>query len=192
LQHKKNINNINSQISQLRSSLNDLARNKNTTIVNQNKENVVLLKNVVVSFNQLKKSINEWDMNFVVRSSIFGKVSFMQIWSENQNINVGETIFVIIPKDITNYIGKAKVTIFNSGKIKTGQDVNIRLNNYPDYEFGIIKGKIKNISLVPDKNNNLLIDVVFPYGLNSSYIIPQIQKYKPLTHFLKYSCTFWL
>ncbi|MDY0143599.1 MAG: HlyD family efflux transporter periplasmic adaptor subunit, partial [Bacteroidales bacterium] len=35
------------------------------------------------------------------------------------------------------------------GKVKPGQTVNIKLDNYPYMEFGIIKAKIKNISLVP-------------------------------------------
>lgn len=57
----------------------------------------------------------------------------------------------------------------NSGKIKVGQKVNIRLANYPDREFGIIKGTIKAISLTPDKDGNLLINVSLPNGLQTSY-----------------------
>lgn len=169
LQQEKNLNSLNSQISQLRSSLNDLNRNKRTTSVNQSKDNVNLLRNVVLSFNQLKKAITEWELAYVLRSSISGQVSFMQIWTENQTINAGENTFVIIPQNTSDFLGKIKAPALNSGKIKTGQEVNIRLDNYPDREFGIIKGKIKSISLTPDKENNLLIDVSLPNGLESSY-----------------------
>ena len=41
--------------------------------------------------------------------------------------------------------------------------------NFPDREFGIISGKIENISLTPDKDGNLLIDVSLPNGLDTSY-----------------------
>lgn len=169
LQQEKNLNSLNSQISQLRSSLNDLIRNKKTTSVNQSKDNVNLLRNVVLSFNQLKKAITEWELAYVLRSSIAGQVSFMQIWSENQTINAGENTFVIIPKNQSHFLGKIKAPALNSGKIKTGQEVNIRLANFPDREFGILKGKIKSISLIPDKENNLLIDVTLPSGLETSY-----------------------
>lgn len=169
LQQEKNINGLHSQISQLRSSLNDLNRNKRTTSVNQSKDDVNLLRNVILSFNQLKKSIAEWELAYVLRSSISGQVSFMQIWTENQTINAGENTFVIIPQNTSDFLGKIKAPALNSGKIKTGQEVNIRLDNYPDREFGIIKGKIKSISLTPDKENNLLIDVSLPNGLESSY-----------------------
>jgi len=43
------------------------------------------------------------------------------------------------------------------------------LANYPDREFGIITGNIKAISLTPDKECNLLIDVSLPNGLATSY-----------------------
>lgn len=43
------------------------------------------------------------------------------------------------------------------------------MSNYPDREFGIIKGKIKSISLTPDKDGNLLIDVSLPNKLETSY-----------------------
>lgn len=169
LQQEKNINSLNSQISQLRSSLNDLNRSKRTTTVNQSRDDINLLRNVILSFHQLKKAITEWELTYVLRSSISGKASFMQIWVENQTINTGEDTFVIIPQTKSDFLGKIKAPALNSGKIKTGQEVNIRLANYPDREFGIIRGKIKSISLTPDKDNNLLIDVTLPNGLETSY-----------------------
>ena len=70
---------------------------------------------------------------------------------------------------LINFIGKVKAPALNSGKIKIGQRVNIRLANFPDREFGVLEGKIQNISLVPDKDGNLLIDVALPNGLRTSY-----------------------
>ena len=169
LQQEKNSNSLDSQISQLRSSLNDLNRNKRTTTVNQSRDDINLWRNAINSFNQLKKALTEWELAYVLRSSISGQVSFMQIWTENQNINAGEDTFVIIPQAQSDFIGKIKAPLLNSGKIKTGQEVNIRLTNYPDREFGILKGIIKSISLTPDKDNNLLIDVSLPNGLETSY-----------------------
>lgn len=169
LQQEKNSNSLDSQISQLRSSLNDLNRNKRTTTVNQSRDDINLWRNAIHSFNQLKKALTEWELAYVLRSSISGQVSFMQIWTENQNINAGEDTFVIIPLVQSDFIGKIKAPLLNSGKIKKGQEVNIRLTNYPDREFGILKGIIKSISLTPDKDNNLLIDVSLPNGLETSY-----------------------
>lgn len=169
LQSEKNVRNIRTQISQMRSSINDLKRNSRNTRISESKDNINLLRNVLQSFTQLKKAINDWELMYVLRSSIKGQVSFMQIWVKNQTINSGDQVFTIVPTDSKNYIAKVKAPAQNAGKIKLNQTVNIRLANYPDREFGIIKGKIKSISLTPDKEGNLLIDVSLPNGIETSY-----------------------
>ena len=126
-------------------------------------------RNVIQAFYQLKKAIKDWDLNYVLRSSIDGKVSFLQLWAENQTVNVGDNVFAVIPTNERGYIGKVKAPAQNSGKIKVGQTVNMRLANYPDREFGMIKGKINSISLTPDKERNVLINVSLPLGLETSY-----------------------
>ena len=97
------------------------------------------------------------------------KLVFLQLWAEKQTVNAGDNVFAVIPINESGYIGKVKALAQNSGKIKIGQTVNIRLANYPDREFGIIKGTIKAISLTPDKDGNLLINVSLPKGLETSY-----------------------
>ena len=169
LQVERNYKNLLSAISSLKSSLNELNKNSKTNEINESVENVNLERNLIQAYYQLKKAIKDWELTYVLRSSIDGKVSFMQLWSENQTVNAGENVFVIIPTKERGYIGKLKAPAQNSGKIKVGQDVNIRLANYPDREFGLIKGKIKTISLTPDKDGSLLIDVALPKGIETSY-----------------------
>ncbi len=169
LQAQKNYKNMLSSISQLKSSLNELNRSAKTTTINENKEQVNLDRNYIQAFYQLKNEIKNWDMNNVLRSSIKGKVSFLQLWAENQTVTSGEDVFAIIPSVESGFIGKLKAPAQNSGKIKVGQKVNIRLANYPDREFGILEGKVRSISLTPDKDGNLLIDVSLLNGLKTSY-----------------------
>lgn len=169
LQSQKNFKGVLSTISSLKSSLNELNKNSKTTQINESKENVNLERNVIQAFCQLKKAVKDWELNFVLRSSIDGKVSFLQLWAANQTVNAGDNVFAVIPTNESGYIGKVKAPAQNSGKIKVGQKVNIRLANYPDREFGIINGTIKAISLTPDKEGNLLINVSLPKGLETSY-----------------------
>lgn len=169
LQAQKSYKSFLSTISQLKSSLNELSRNSKTTHINESKESINLENNKIQALYLLKKAIKDWELNYVLRSSINGKISFLQIWSENQSVEVGSTIFAIIPNKENGYVGKVKAAALNSGKIREGQNVNIKLANFPDREFGIIKGKIQAISLTPDKDGNLLIDVSLPKGLESSY-----------------------
>ncbi len=169
LQAEKAYKSLLSSISQLKSALIENGRNHKGTKISGTKEEVNLESNKMQSFYQLKKVIKDWELAYVLKASIAGKVSFLQIWTENQTITSGENVFSIIPKLEKEYIGKLKAPALNSGKIKIGQEVNIRLTNFPDREFGILKGKVKNISLVPDKDGNLLLDVDLPKGLETSY-----------------------
>lgn len=169
LQSQKNFKGVLSTISNLKSSLNELNKNIKTTQINENKENVNLQRNVIQAFYQLKKAIKDWELSYVLRSSIDGKVSFLQLWAENQTVSAGDNVFAVIPTNESGYIGKVKALAQNSGKIKIGQIVNIRLANYPDREFGMLNGNIKAISLTPDKDGNLLINVSLLKGLETSY-----------------------
>lgn len=169
LQSQKTYKTVLSTISQIKSSLNELNKNSKTTQINHQKENSTLERNQMQAFYQLKKSIKDWELNFVLTAAIEGKISFLQLWAENQTVTAGENVFSIIPTDQKGYVGKAKAPAQNSGKIKIGQEVIIRLTNFPEREFGILKGKVTAISLTPDKEGNLLIDISLTQGLQTSY-----------------------
>lgn len=169
LQADKSYKSLLSSISQLKSSLIDNTKASQNSQINGTKETINLDRNVTQSFYQLKKAIRDWELNYTLKSSVDGKVTFLQIWTKNQTIVSGDNVFSIIPNIKEGYIGKVKAPALNSGKIKVGQQVNIRLFNFPEREFGVVRGKVNNISLVPDKDGNLLIDVTLPKGLMSSY-----------------------
>jgi multidrug efflux pump subunit AcrA (membrane-fusion protein) len=169
LQAEKNYKNLLTSISQLKSSLIENDRAAKGTSINDVKETVNLDRSLSQSFFQLKKAVKDWEMAYVIESAIAGTVTFTQVWIENQTINAGENVFSIVPSAKSGFVGKVKAPSMNSGKIKLGQKVNIRLANFPDREFGILKGEVKNISLVPDKDGNVLVDVALPNGMLSSY-----------------------
>ena len=69
-------------------------------------------------------------------------------------------------------LGKASLPIARSGKVKAGQNVNIRLVNFPDEEFGILKGIVNNVSLVPATEgevNYYVVEIELPNGLKTNY-----------------------
>jgi len=169
LQAQKSYKSLLSSISQLRSSLIDNTKSSQSSHINSTKEEVNLGRNMAQSFYQLKKVIKDWELAYTLKTSISGVVTFLQVWNENQTINVGDNVFSIIPDAKNGFVGKVRAPALNSGKIKVGQKVNIRLANFPDREFGVLRGKIQNISLVPDKDGNLLLDVALPNGLETSY-----------------------
>ena len=168
-QAERNYKNFESSISQIREGISNAKQTSKGTEINRVKEEMVLLKNVIQSFNQLKKAIRDWEYQYVLQSNINGKVSFLNFWNSNQTVNQGDLVFTIIPSGNSSFIAKLKAPGQNSGKIKIGQKVNLKIENYPDTEFGVLNGVVKNISIVPDINGLYVIDVELPKVLVTSY-----------------------
>jgi len=109
----------------------------------------------------------------VLQSPVAGKITFNGYWIINQNVNAGDEVFTVIPNNSTaDIIGKALLPIARSGKVKAGQKVNIRLENFPDNEYGILRGVVKNISLVPSQTGqtaNYTVEINLPEGLTTTY-----------------------
>ena len=167
-----------SSISLMRENISGARKTSKGTEINSIKEDRVLLKNVIQSFNQLKRAIKDWELQYVLKSNIEGKVSFLNFWKTNQTVNQGDLVFTIIPKQNSSFIAKLKTPAKNSGKIKIGQTVNINLENFPETEFGVLKGKVKNISLIPDKEGFYLIGVELPKELITTYNKPIVFKHE--------------
>ncbi|WP_062060360.1 HlyD family secretion protein [Aquimarina longa] len=169
LQAKRNYENNDLQISQINESISNANKTSKGTEINKRKEEINLFKKVLQSFDQLKKSIRDWELQYVLKSDIEGRVSFLNFWTENQTVASGDLVFIIIPSEYSSYLAKIKAPSQNSGKIKIGQTANIRLENFPDDEFGTLKGTVKHISLLPNKDGLYLIDVTLPEKLITTY-----------------------
>jgi HlyD family secretion protein len=121
---------------------------------------------------QIRTEIHAWEMNYVLMSPIDGKITFTRYWVSNQNVQAGEAVFTVIPSSESRILGKASLPVARSGKVKVGQAVNIRLDNFPDNEFGLLKGVVNNISLVPAISNNAMyyaVEIELPDGLQTNY-----------------------
>ncbi len=169
LQAERNYQNMSSSISQLREAIANSNKTSKGTEITRIREEMTLLKNTIQSFNLLKKAIKDWELQYAFISKINGTVSFLNYWNKNQTVTQGDLVFTIIPSKYSAYITKLKTPSQNSGKIKIGQRVSVKLQNYPDYEFGVLKGTVNNISIIPDKEGFYTIDVLLPKNLVTSY-----------------------
>ena len=123
--------------------------------------------------NQLRAEIDAWEINYALITPIEGEITLTQYWTNNQNVTAGNVVFNIVPTNQGEIVGKAMLPTERSGKVRKGQKVNIRFSNYPDKEFGIVKGIVENISLIPvfDVQNakSYMVDIELPNGLRTSY-----------------------
>jgi HlyD family secretion protein len=116
----------------------------------------------------LLAEINKWKQLYLIESPIEGRISFFNVWTVNQNIKISDELFSIVTVQKKQFIGKCILPSLNSGKLALGQKVNIKLDNYPYNENGMLIGHVKNISEVPNKNT-YAIDVDLQNGLITSY-----------------------
>lgn len=101
--------------------------------------------NIKIAINRLSTSIKKWENDFVLISPICGEISFIQ------DIKKGSfyegNIIVIIP-ETKSYYATINIPRAGSGKVKIGQSVILKLNDYPYKEYGIVTGKLIDKSSV--------------------------------------------
>lgn len=117
---------------------------------------------------QLRTALKNWEMQYALISPIEGQVTFTTYWSENHTVSGGEMVFVVVPHETEEIVGKALLPVERSGKVKEGQRVNVRFDNYPDQEYGMVRGVVSSISLVPVEGH-YVVGITFPDGLLTNY-----------------------
>lgn len=169
LQAQQNIEGIKISISQLEDGAKNLQKTKENVKINTIKDKTNYNAQSLYLLEQLRKAITEWEQNYLLTSSIDGVVSFQNFLGVNQHVSVGENIISIMPNKKKGIIGRMKIPSTNSGKVVVNNKVIVKLDNYRYQEFGIVEGRVKNISLTPDKNGNYYAYIIFPKGLKTSY-----------------------
>ena len=97
------------------------------------------------SYNDLVNKIRTWKRSYLIVAPVAGKVQYLSFLKNNQFISHQDPIFAIVP--VSNDVnGQMMVSDFGLGKVKEGQNVLIRLNNFPHEEYGAIRAKVTRIS----------------------------------------------
>ena len=156
-----NLVNIDNQITTLSSSITDMQLQKQ-------QQKIQLENKFQESFDNLFNQLKTWELRYVLKSPINGTCTFTTFWNKNQNVVAGDKVLTIIPEAQQNIIGKLKLPVQGSGKVNTGQKVNVKLLNYPYMEYGMLQGFVRNISLIPSENF-YSVKVEFQNGMLTNY-----------------------
>lgn len=169
LQSQQGVDNINLSLSEAEESISNINKTKSGTVINTEKDKITFSSQTLQLFEQLRKSLKQWEQTYLISSSINGVASFQQFFGENQFVKAGDPIISILPDNKSTLVGRMSIPATNSGKVQPGQKVLIKLDNYIYQEFGIVEGKVQNIALAPDKDGNYYVDIILPKGLKTSY-----------------------
>lgn len=156
------------QLSQTESKIQEIA------ILKNEKERQLDLE-LLTTYNDLSDKITAWTQKYVFVSPFAGKVQFLKFWNNNQFIQAGEPAFTIVPKQEALF-GQVLLPAIGSGKVKTGQEVIVKLEDYPYMEYGSITGKVNSISLTSNSVktsdgdvDTYLVTITFPEELKTNY-----------------------
>ena len=129
------------------------------------------------SYNELANNILKWKITYTLQSPFAGKLEYLNFWHENDFIAAGTPLLSVIPSD-NPLFGQMYLPSQGVGKVSVGQDVIIRLDNYPYIEYGSVNGKVKMISGLANQTeafakkndlNTYLITVELPDKLTTNY-----------------------
>ena len=169
LQAQQSLESINISVSQTEEGIANLSKTKSGSTINAEKDKINYASQTQQLFEQLRKSLRQWEQDYLLVSSTDGVVSFQQFWGENQFIKRGDAVLSVLPDNKQALVGRMSVPAGNSGKISPGEKVLIKLDNYRYQEYGIVEGRVQNIAFAPDDKGNYYVDVTLPKGLKTSY-----------------------
>ncbi|MCK6543214.1 HlyD family secretion protein [bacterium] len=151
---------------------------RNSIVVSENLKNILdmefqnqdktarYLIRIQESLSKLKSEFSAWEKKYWITSPISGEAIYNDVWTDDRFVKLGQEIMTINPK--TNRIrGRIKYEGPGLGKVVPGQEVKIKLENYPFQEFGIVSGVVENISAV-SKDKSVVIQITLPQQLKTS------------------------
>ncbi|MCO5268973.1 MAG: HlyD family secretion protein [Brumimicrobium sp.] len=148
-------------------SITDLEKQLNDLKFTFEQKRKSLLIEIETQLSTIENSLQTWTRTYQLTAPINGKLSYLQILSENQFIESGKALFAIIPSN-QSYIAQLKIPKSGYGKVKKGQKVMLKIDNFPAHEYGQLIGKVKSISLIANEEN-YLVKVELTNGLKTTY-----------------------
>lgn len=100
-------------------------------------------------YQSLSNKLKEWEHAFVLKAPVSGQIVFGEHRAVNQYVRSGDIVFTVVPDETGKISGRILAPAIGLGKIEPGQQVNIKVDNYPFMEYGILSGSVLSISKIP-------------------------------------------
>lgn len=113
-----------------------------------------LTLNLFSGYHELKNQISQWKQKYTFISPYPGKLEMLSFWKENAFLQAGEEVFAIVPV-INPVTAQVLIPSAGAGKVTPGQEVIIKLDDFPYLEFGSVNGKVKSISMLTNPTDEL-------------------------------------
>lgn len=105
-------------------------------------------KKFVQSLNSFISEAETWKKQYILSSPSTGKLIYGEFLQSNQQVQVGQKLFYINPRD-GRYYGEILLPQESSARVKQGQRVFINVRSYPYQEYGYLQGRVNYLSDIP-------------------------------------------
>lgn len=115
----------------------------------------------------LKYKLTEWKDQTLLISPISGSLIYSSGIEDNMYLTKESNVLYVLPENPSPIVAEMQVDAFKIGSIKQGQDVVIKLDSYPYYQFGVLFGKVSIVNKKQEQHS-LLVSISLPTTLKSS------------------------
>lgn len=125
-------------------------------------------RNCVNSYFIFKEEFSNWKDNHVFIAPYNGKVDFIKVWNSDHFVFTGDHLMSLKSTKL-GIIGRGIINGKNIGKVHKDQKVIIKLDGYINSEYGFLEGKVRNVSIHPNKEGFYIVNISLPNDLKTSY-----------------------
>lgn len=177
LQIIQNLNALEKEKSMTEDQQRELTERLSQLIAEQKEYEQKLETELFSTYQELKNQINQWKLKYTFTAPFSGKLEMLNFWKENSFVRTGEEIFAVLP-DKNPVVAQVEIPANGAGKVKVGQEVIIKLDDFPYLEYGSITGQVKGISMLTNlsedvvqqnKVDSYLVNVELPKQLFTNY-----------------------
>lgn len=171
-EHKKylhavqELNDISSQIHNIKITINGLKKNYNITSIEYQQEITNIKNRIAENISFIKNYIQQWEKSYMIKAPFDGTINYIGIISENKFISSEQEIVAVIANG-QNYKVHAILTSKGYGKIAKGQKAKIMIDAYPYNEYGYLKAIVKGIGIISNQNE-YWVDLELTNGLTTT------------------------
>ncbi len=151
LQQQRNARNAETTLLNNEAQLNQLNKQIADLEIQRTEQQQKLELTVMQAKDQLLAQITKWKETFLFIAPSAGSLAYLGFLEDQQFVEANKPLFSIIPEH-GKLMARAELPFRGSGKVKEGQAVNIRLENYPFEQFGLLRGQISSISVMPGED----------------------------------------
>ncbi len=130
---------------------------------------------MIAKYNVLTNQIRQWKELHLFLAPMAGKLQYLGFWRDNLFVQNSTEVFSILPQK-NKMLGELIIPSSGAGKVSLGQDVNVKLSDYPYDEYGYVRGRVESLSTLTrnvESREGLvkayLVVVSFPEGLRTNF-----------------------